>query len=81
MRIHRFFQLMGSVFGFVSSDLKEKIEILIQLTNKDDLNYTTVKTMILHEKENKLLDKGDYTNGARTLLRLHRGLGITLTMS
>ncbi|XP_031832716.1 ceramide-1-phosphate transfer protein [Nomia melanderi] len=72
--LYKFFQLMGSVFGFVSSDLKQKIEILIELTSKDDQNYTTIKTMILHEKENKLLDKGDYTNGARTLLRLHRGL-------
>lgn len=76
--IHRFFQLMGSVFGFVSSDLKQKIEILIDLINKNDQNYGTIKTMIEYEKENKILDKGDYSNGARTLLRLHRGLGTTI---
>lgn len=75
---YRFFQLMGSVFGFVSSDLKEKIQILNDLINKDDQNYTTIKSMIQYEKENKILDKGDYTNGARTLLRLHRGLGIIM---
>jgi hypothetical protein len=32
--------------------------------------------MIEYEKENKLLEKSDFVNGARTLLRLHRGLGI-----
>lgn len=69
---------MGSVFGFVSSDLKEKIQILNDLINKDDQNYTTIKSMIQYEKESKILDKGDCTNGARTLLRLHRGLGITM---
>lgn len=73
--LHRFFQLMGSVFGFVSSDLKQKIEVLIELSSKNGENYTTVKAMIEYEKENKLLDKGNCTNGARTLLRLHRGLG------
>lgn len=72
--LYKFFQLMGSVFGFVSSDLKQKIEILIDLINKNDQNYGTIKTMIEYEKENKILDKGDYSNGARTLLRLHRGL-------
>lgn len=72
--LYKFFQLMGSVFSFVSSDLKQKIQILIELINKDDQNYKTVKTMIEYEKESKLLEKADYTNGARTLLRLHRGL-------
>ncbi|XP_060828086.1 ceramide-1-phosphate transfer protein [Bombus pascuorum] len=72
--LYKFFQLMGSVFGFVSSDLKEKIQVLNDLINKDDRNYTTIKSMIEYEKENKILDKGDHSNGARTLLRLHRGL-------
>ncbi|XP_066597197.1 ceramide-1-phosphate transfer protein [Prorops nasuta] len=72
--LYKFFQLMGSVFSFVSSDLKQKIDILLELNSKDDTNYGTIKSMIEHEKENKLLHKSDYTNGARTLLRLHRGL-------
>lgn len=67
---------MGSVFSFVSSDLKQKIGILTELKNKDTQNYTTVKSMIEYERENKLIDKVDFVNGARTLLRLHRGLGI-----
>lgn len=72
--LYKFFQLMGTVFGFVSSDLKQKIEILFELINKDDQNYTTAKAMIEYEKENKILEKGNHSNGARTLLRLHRGL-------
>lgn len=78
---NRFFQLMGSVFSFVSSDLKQKIDILCNLKDKDNENYITVKSMIEYEKENKLLEKPDYVNGARTLLRLHRGLGIRLMRS
>ncbi|XP_015110948.1 ceramide-1-phosphate transfer protein [Diachasma alloeum] len=72
--LYKFFQLMGSVFSFVSADLKQKIDILNELLNKEEEKYQTVKSMIEHEKENKLLNKGDYSNGARTLLRLHRGL-------
>lgn len=71
---------MGSVFSFVSSDLKQKIDVLTSLLNKDHQQYTTVKSMIEYEKENKLLEKSDYVNGARTLLRLHRGLG-TISLS
>lgn len=69
---------MGTVFSFVSSDLKQKIDVLTELLDKDKDNYKTVKTMINHEKENKLLEKSDFVNGARTLLRLHRGLGMLL---
>ncbi|KAL2740452.1 ceramide-1-phosphate transfer protein [Vespula squamosa] len=72
--LYKFFQLMGSVFSFVSSDLKQKIDVLADLLNKNDRNYVTIKSMIEYEKENKLLEKADYVNGARTLLRLHRGL-------
>ncbi|KAG8035659.1 hypothetical protein G9C98_001087 [Cotesia typhae] len=75
--LYKFFQLMGSVFSFVSSDLKQKIDVLNDLVNKND-NYQSIKSMIDYEKENKLLEKSDYTNGARTLLRLHRGLGNNL---
>lgn len=66
---------MGSVFSFVSSDLKQKIEHLQSLIEKDEENYLSIKRMIEHEKENKLLHKNEFVNGARTLLRLHRGLG------
>lgn len=66
---------MGSVFSFVSSDLKQKIDIMLELNSKDEQNFRTIKSMIRHETENDLLQKTDYVNGSRTLLRLHRGLG------
>uniref|UniRef100_A0A6M2DF26 Glycolipid transfer protein domain-containing protein n=1 Tax=Xenopsylla cheopis TaxID=163159 RepID=A0A6M2DF26_XENCH len=74
--LYKFFQLMGTVFGFVSSDLKSKVDILENLlndTNKGD-NFLTFKSMIEYEKNNDLLDKEEYVSGSRTLLRLHRGL-------
>lgn len=67
---------MGTVFGFVSNDLKSKMDILSDFINGEDgENFETVKTMIEHEKRKNLLEKKGYVSGSRTLLRLHRGLG------
>lgn len=67
---------MGSVFGFVSSDVKSKIEILeIHRQKENAENFETFTTMLEYEKSSALLDKKDYVSGSRTLLRLHRGLG------
>lgn len=72
----RFFQLMGSVFSFVSSDVKSKVEILEEFRKKENAeNFITCKTMITYEKNEGLFKKKDYVSGSRTLLRLHRGLG------
>lgn len=67
---------MGTVFGFVSSDLKSKIDILNEFLANDETkqSFVTVKTMMQHEITEELLDKKDYVSGSRTLLRLHRGL-------
>lgn len=68
---------MGSVFGFVSSDVKTKIEILESLRNdcESQKEFETLSSMIDYEKTNNLLNKREYVSGSRTLLRLHRGLG------
>lgn len=68
---------MGSIFSFVCSDVKSKVEILEEFrTNKEvAANFESVKSLILYEKEADLLKKKDYVSGSRTLLRLHRGLG------
>ncbi|XP_014208407.1 ceramide-1-phosphate transfer protein-like [Copidosoma floridanum] len=76
--LYKFFQLMGSVFSFVSSDLKQKIEILQVRVAEDSENYVTMKKMIEYEKASKLLERNGFVNGARTLLRLHRGLDFIL---
>ncbi|XP_076270212.1 ceramide-1-phosphate transfer protein [Rhynchophorus ferrugineus] len=74
--LSKFFTLMGTVFGFVSNDLQQKIEHLNSLLKDNDTThkYKTVKTMIEHEKENGLLNRNGYVSGSRTLLRIHRGL-------
>lgn len=67
---------MGTLFSFVSSDLKSKMDILSAFLNgEQSSNFRTVKTMIEYEKNNNLLTKKGYVSGSRTLLRLHRGLG------
>ena len=73
----RFFHLMGSIFGFVYSDVKSKIEILEEFRENKDVKekFETVKKMMVYEQKNELLHKKDYVSGSRTLLRLHRGLG------
>ncbi|XP_062137144.1 ceramide-1-phosphate transfer protein [Drosophila sulfurigaster albostrigata] len=75
--IMKFFLLMGSVFTFVSSDVRNKLDILYELRKKDveELkHFDTIKTMLLYEKEESLLLHKGYVSGSRTLLRLHRGL-------
>ncbi|XP_031625480.1 ceramide-1-phosphate transfer protein [Contarinia nasturtii] len=73
--LYKFFQLMGSVFGFVSSDVKSKIEVLESHRQKEYAEqFETFSKMLEYEKSSALLDKKDYVSGSRTLLRLHRGL-------
>lgn len=67
---------MGTVFGFVSSDVRSKIEILEEHRKKDNAEkFESFAKMMEYEKSSSLLDKKDYVSGSRTLLRLHRGLG------
>ncbi|XP_067630753.1 ceramide-1-phosphate transfer protein [Eurosta solidaginis] len=74
--INKFFQLMGTVFGFVSSDVRSKIDILCEYRRKEATRdrFVTIKAMIEYEKDEELLKDNSYVSGARTLLRLHRGL-------
>lgn len=69
---------MGSVFGFVSNDVSSKIGILEEFRrNTDDADrFHSVHRILSHEKESGLLVKPDYVSASRTLLRLHRGLGM-----
>lgn len=68
---------MGSIFGFVCSDVKSKVEILEEYRDNKEVSekFETVKKMIHYERDKELLSKKDYVSGSRTLLRLHRGLG------
>lgn len=72
---------MGSVFSFVSNDVKSKVEILEEFRRKDtDNNFHSIKSMINYEIAESVLHKKDYVSGCRTLLRLHRGLGDTMRL-
>lgn len=73
--LFRFFQLMGSVFGFVSSDVKAKIEILKMHRQKENAEqFETFATMMEYEKTSALLDKQSnfiaFTSWARYCLLL-----------
>lgn len=73
----RFLNLIGSVFSFVSSDVKSKIKIMEKhRAGEDSLYYESFKKMMKYEKETNLHEKNGFTSGSRTMLRLHRGLGM-----
>lgn len=73
--LKKFCNLMGTVFGFVGSEIGSKMDVLIKLRSRhENGNFTTMKKMIEYELENNLLKDSKYVSGSRTLLRLHRGL-------
>lgn len=70
-----FFELLGTVFGYVNSDINEKIDILKHYrAGSSSESYRTVKSMILFEKSKNFVVSPEHPNGCRTLLRLHRAL-------
>ena len=74
-----FFGLLGSVFTFITADVKDKIEILRKFRNGHDERekYEKVEQMMEHEIDvNKKTKKA--LLGSRTLLRLHRALSFTM---
>ena len=67
--------MLGTVFGFVGSDVKSKVQILQGYRSGDARNdYETVEAMLEHEVSSGFISTNKDTNGARTLLRLHRSL-------
>lgn len=70
---------MGTIFGFVSSDIKSKITILEEFRMNKEVTdkFRSVRSMMDYEMSSELLTKKDYISGCRTLLRLHRGLDFT----
>merc|ERR1712029_1280957 len=75
--LYKFLCLMGTVFGWVGSDVYNKVELLEKYLEGDKKeHYQTVKSMIQYEVKNDLIKtkKKDDPSGSRTLLRLHRAL-------
>lgn len=80
-QLHNLFGVLGTVFGFIASDVREKIDILEKLRNSDENpngeHYVNTEKMMLYEIQvNK--DTGNELFGSRTLLRLHRALKFTI---
>lgn len=66
---------MGTVFGFVNSDVVEKVDILVEYRRSDlGEHYRTVQGMIEYEISTNTTNNKKKASGARTLLRLHRAL-------
>merc|ERR1711892_1069500 len=75
--VYKFLALLGSVFGWVGSDVYAKIATLEKfLVGEEKQHYQNIKTMIDYEIKNNLIKtkKNDDPSGSRTLLRLHRAL-------
>lgn len=74
-QLYKFFCMLGTVFGFVGSDVKSKVIILQQHRTGDSREkYETVESMLEYEVSEGLTKSNKETNGSRTLLRLHRSL-------
>lgn len=67
--------LLGSVFGFVASDIISKINILEEYRKSENASqYETLQSMIEYESSNGITADTTRPSGSRTLLRLHRSL-------
>lgn len=66
---------MGTVFGFVSSDVTSKLEILQTFRQgSNGHHFQTIEDMIIHEENENKFSDSKYISASRTLLRLHRAL-------
>ncbi|XP_052755879.1 ceramide-1-phosphate transfer protein [Galleria mellonella] len=71
----KFLNLIGTVFSFVSSDVKSKIKVMEKHKEGENaVHYESFKKMMKFEKETSLHEKSGFVSGSRTMLRLHRGL-------
>jgi hypothetical protein len=74
--------MLGTVFGFVGSDVKSKIEILQGYrAGENRTHYETVEKMLQFEKDADYINANKESSGSRTLLRLHRALSKCIMLS
>lgn len=75
-----FFDMLGTVFGFITSGVREKMGILQDYRkSKHGEKYVFIQAMLDFEIENDLTRKTTHPlSGSRTLLRLHRALAFTM---
>lgn len=71
----RFFEILGTVFGYINSDIIEKVTILKYYRDREGKeNYRTVESMMEYEISLDFSVSTEQPSGSRTLLRLHRAL-------
>lgn len=75
-----FFDMLGSVFGFITADVREKIGILQEHRKSENgEKYLIIQGMFDFEIDKNLTQKRTAPlSGSRTLLRLHRALAFTM---
>ena len=75
VQLTHFFDLLGTVFGYINSDINEKVGILQSYRGGEISEfYRTVKSMMEYEISKDFSVSPEHPNGSRTLLRLHRAL-------
>ena len=75
VQLTHFFDLLGTVFGYINSDINEKVGILQHYRSGEFSEfYRTVKSMMEYEISKDFSVNSEHPNGSRTLLRLHRAL-------
>ena len=75
--LYKFLNLLGTVFGWVASDVDAKLAILRgHKSGENAAKYETIQSMLAHEIETNMIKPKakDSTTGTRNLLRLHRAL-------
>merc|ERR1711973_62312 len=75
--LYKFLNLLGTVFGWVSTDVDTKLDVLReQRKSEASANYQDVRSMLKYEVDNKLIKykAKDSRTGSRNLLRIHRAL-------
>ncbi|XP_077977329.1 ceramide-1-phosphate transfer protein-like [Glandiceps talaboti] len=75
--IARFFEVLGPLFGFVASDVRDKVGILEKhKKTRFGEHFETVQSIVTYEiRENLTKKKSEgLLSGSRTILRLHRAL-------
>ncbi|KXJ70345.1 hypothetical protein RP20_CCG024033 [Aedes albopictus] len=74
--LNKFLSVMGTVFGFICNEIKEKVRILESLRHDQShgAHFESVRKMMDYETSNGLVHKKGYISGCRTMQRLHRGL-------
>ena len=75
--LYKFLNLLGTVFGWVATELYNKMETVRGHRKSDQAaKYETIQTMLEYEIKEKIIKPKakDFTTGSRNLLRLHWAL-------